>query len=86
MKVGRLVKLSHLDKSEQVAIFRVVDSGSDLQNRWSCLRSHRQYSADRPYCRRSALDRLNWGCRYNGRRWMMIRVALPFCPAYGETI
>ena len=59
MKAGRLVKLSHLEQSEQVAIFGVVDSGSDLRNRWSCLRSHRQYSADRPYCRRSALDRFN---------------------------
>ena len=65
MEVGVLVKLSHLDKSEQVAIFKVVvvvvlvvDSGSNLQNRWSCLRSHRQYSAGRPCYRRSALDRL----------------------------
>lgn len=64
MKAGILVELSHLDRSEQVAIFRVVvvvvDSGSNLQNRWSCLRSHRQYSAGRPYYRRSALDRLDW--------------------------
>ena len=66
MEVGVLVKLSHLDKSEQVAIFKVVvvvvvmlvDSRSNLQNRWSCLRSHRQYSAGRPCYRRSALDRL----------------------------
>ena len=69
MEVGVLVKLSHLDKREQVAIFKVVvvvvvvvvvlvDSRSNLQNRWSCLRSHRQYSAGRPCYRRSALDRL----------------------------
>lgn len=61
MEVGVLVKLSHLDKSEQVAIFKVVvvvDSRSNLQNRWSCLRSHRQYCAGRPCYRRSALDRL----------------------------
>lgn len=63
MEVGVLVKLSHLDKSEQVAIFKVVvvvlvDRRSNLQNRWSCLRSHRQYSAGRPCYRRSALDRL----------------------------
>ena len=67
MQVGVLVKLSHLETSEQVAIFKVVvmvgvvvvvDSRSNLQNRWSCLRSHRQYSAGRPCYRRSALDRL----------------------------
>lgn len=59
MKAGILVELSHLNKSEQVGIFG-VDRRNDLQNRWSCLRSHRQYSAGRPYCRRSALDRLDW--------------------------
>ena len=62
MQVGVLVKLSHLGSSEQAAIFKVVmvvvDSRSNLQNRWSCLRSHRQYSAGRPCYRRSALDRL----------------------------
>lgn len=36
----------------------LVDRRSNLQNRWSCLRSHRQYSAGRPCYRRSALDRL----------------------------
>ncbi len=68
MKAGILVKLSHLDKSKKVAIFRMVDSRSNLQNRWSCLRFHRQYSAGRPCCRRSALDRLDWRFDYNGQR------------------
>lgn len=68
MKVGVLVKLSHLDTSEQVAIVRMVDRRrSNLQNRWSYLRSHRQYSAGRPCYRRSALDRLDWRRESNGR-------------------
>lgn len=84
MKAGILVELSHLVKSEQVAILRVVDSRSNLQNRWSCLRSHRQDSAGRPYCRRSALDRLDWRWASNGRRGRCLDASLFLFPRHIE--